>query len=233
MYYQKHVTTRRIKRCRRGLIVLAVVISFFTLNAALYPIVESMLQVQAERIFTQAVNEAVLAVADGSMAADSFVELKTGDNGEVSSVQTDSAAVNRFRAEVSRAVAERLNEIEHEDLKVPIGSLLGGELFTGRGPAVKLRLVQKGSITADISGAFYEAGINQTCHQINCDVSARLVAIIPGVSVPVELNTTVMVAQSVIVGEVPDSYTYVIGDKSDTVGRIFDYGDPYGEDVEQ
>jgi len=207
------------------------VISFFTLNAALCPIIESMIRVQAEKIFTDAVNDAVLDTAENRLDCDSFVTITTGESGIITSVQTDSVAVNKFKSEVSQAIAERLDEIKNEDIGVPIGSLTGIEIFTGRGPNVKLRLVQNGSITADISSSFSDAGINQTCHALSCDVSARFIAVIPGGRVPVELKTTVIIAQSVIVGEVPDSYTYVVGDKSDTIGRIFDYGDPYGSDV--
>lgn len=231
MYYQKHITARREKRCKRTLLVLIIVISFFTLNAAMCPIIESMIQLQAEKIFTRAVNDAVLDAASGGMSYDSFVTLTTGESGEITSVQTNSMAVNKFKSSVSQAIAEKLDEIKNDDIGIPIGSLTGIEMFTGRGPSVKLRLVQNGSITADISDSFSESGINQTCHALNCDVSARFIAVIPGVRVPVELKTTVVIAQSIIVGEVPDSYTYVVGDESDTIGRIFDYGDPYGADV--
>ena len=213
------------------LLVILILLSFLALNAALHPIVESMLTAQARSIFTEAVNQAILDAAGDNISYNSFVELTTGEDGAVSSIQTDSMAVNKFKAYASQAVANRLEEINKKDISVPVGTLTGIELFTGRGPDVKLRLVQKGSITADLSSSFSEAGINQTCHAINCDVSAQFYAVIPGFKIPVDLNTTVVIAQSVIVGDVPDSYTYVVGDQSDTIGRIFDYGDPYGADV--
>lgn len=231
MYYQKHISGRRVIRCRRTLFILLILLSLLALNTALRPIVESMLTAQARRVFTEAVNSALLDVSSENISCDTFVTLSTDDSGRISSIQTNSMAVNRFKSSASQSIARELEEIKKEDIRVPLGTLTGIDAFTGRGPDVKLRLVQNGSITADLSSSFSEAGINQTCHAINCDVEAEFYAVIPGFKIPIELSTSVIIAQSVIVGEVPDSYTYVIGDQSDTIGRIFDYGDPYGADI--
>lgn len=201
---------------------------FLLLDSQLRPLVETMLVSQARAAFTEAVNAAVLDTSDDAAG---FVSLGSGRDGGVVSVSTDTAQINGYKAAVSAAVTERLDNMRSEPIRVPVGSLTGIEMLTGRGPCVRLRLIEKGSVTADIRSSFTAAGINQTCHRIICVVNADYYAVIPGFRTPVSLEATVVIAESIIVGDVPESFTYVNGDSSDTVGRIFDYGDPYGSDV--
>ena len=230
MYYRKHIPEPRLKRCRRTLTVLALLFIFLMINAGVHSLVDSMLTAQARIIFNDAVNSAVQRAGE-SLETDDFVILTEDANGEITSVQTNSAAVNSYRAKLGELIGEELVQCNDEPVKIPIGSLTGIDILTGCGPGVSIRLVQKGSITADLVSSFSSAGINQTCHTINCIVEAEFYAVIPGFRTPVKLDTSVLIAQSVIVGAVPDSYTNVNGDQSDTIGRIFDYGDPYGDDV--
>ncbi len=228
MYYAKHIPEARVKRCRRTLAIILLFLIIAGFDACLRPMVKTMLTAQARTAFTDAVNCAVLEL--GYVENSDFVSLQYNEKG-VSSIQTDSAAVNLYRAQISSAISECLRETQSEPIRVPIGTLTGIQFLMGRGPCVSMRLVQKGTITADIHSTFTEAGINQTCHKILCDIDAKYYAVIPGYSVPASLNTTVIIAESIIVGESPESFTYVNGDKSDTIRRIYDYCDPYGDNV--
>ncbi|MBQ9994265.1 MAG: sporulation protein YunB [Clostridia bacterium] len=247
MYYRKHERTGGIRRggfarglhrgrARRWIALLMAVamVLFIIIDLRVRPVMNSMIQQQVRMIFTAAVNGAVADVLrEQELSYDEFVTLSTSSDGSVTSVQTDSAAVNSFRAQVSSAVAERMQRYNACPAEISLGSLTGINMLVGRGPKLKLRLELGSSVTADISGSFTEAGINQTLHSINCVVSGEVFAAIPGLSSPVAISTEVMIAQSVIVGETPESFTYVYGDKSDDIGRVFDYGDPYGEDIQR
>lgn len=233
MYYTKHLPDKKVRRCRRSVIILTVVLTFFAINAGLHPIIEGMLIIQARMHFNAMVNRAVERVISEGGAAGGFVLLTEAEDGMVTSVQTDTAAINAFRARLGQALSEELDMLDEEPVLVSIGTLTGIDLLTGRGPDVKLRLVQNGSIITELVSSFTASGINQTCHTISCIVDAQFYAVIPGFRTPVSMQADIIVAQSVIVGNVPDSYTSVYGDQSDTIGRIFDYGDPYGEDVSE
>jgi len=211
--------------------VLSVIFLLISLNAAIRPLIETMLINQARTVFNNAVNTAIQRSIGDSPAAEQFVILTESIDGEITSIQTNSAAVNSFRSTLGSQLYKELSQYSEEKIKIPIGSLTGIDILTGRGPYINLKLLQKGSITTDIINTFSSAGINQTCHTIDCTVSAEFYAIIPGFRLPITLDTKVTIAQSVIVGAVPDSYTNVNGDQNDTIGRIFDYGDPYGEDT--
>jgi len=231
LYYRKHRSEPHVRSVRWLLLGVLVVGVIITINALVHPIVENMLVNQSRIAFNDAVNRAVNNTIGEEMSASDFVMLTSDDSGRITSIQTNSLAVNDFRASLGTELAKELNGYSNGMIEIPIGTLSGIDFLMGCGPTVKLRLIQKGSITTDLISSFTSAGINQTCHTVNCVIDAEYYAIIPGIRIPVSLSSNVMIAQSIIVGEIPDSFTNVNGDQNDTIGRIFDYGDPYGEDV--
>ncbi len=233
MYYQKHISSPRIARCRRTIIVLAVLFIILSINAGIRSVVEGAVTTQARMVFNESLNNAINSSAGRYGDSYQFVILTRTSDGAVASLQTNSDEVNRFRAELGIELAENLEQYQYTGIKIPLGNLTGIDILFGRGPELELKLVQQGSILTDLSSSFSSAGINQTLHTVDCTASAKFYAMIPGYSIPVSLEANVMVSQSVIVGAVPDSYTNVNGDQNDTIGRIFDYGDPYGTDAEE
>jgi hypothetical protein len=86
---------------------------------------------------------------------------------------------------------------------IPLGTLLGGDLFYGRGPGVTLKLTLSGNISADLKGSFESAGYNQTRHRMMLDISASVYTFLPGMRATADVKTNVLVAETVIVGTVP------------------------------
>ena len=89
-------------------------------------------------------------------------------------------------------------------LAFPIGTLTGSELLHGRGPEVPLRVTLAGNAAADFESQFESAGINQTKHRITLKIHLQLYTFIPGINRTVDVDTDIPVAETVIVGEVPD-----------------------------
>lgn len=238
MYYRRHIPAGRIRQTRKhsrlpakARIITALLLltaAAALINSQLRPLMSSLIEVQAQRLFTDAVNEAVgnaLREMNGELLA-----VRPDADGRVTYLQSDAEGVNRFKTAVSVEMAERMRRLSSEPVGIPLGSLTGIDALTGRGPEVRLKLKLNGTVAVDLEDSFTEAGINQTRHRMSCVVTADIYAVIPGFSSAVTLTGSALVSEAVIVGEVPDSFTYVYGDQSDTIGRIFDYGDPYGKD---
>ena len=237
MYYQKHKKrTRRPHRrrviSRKYLLIAAAMLMVMALTVIavrVRPLLEGVVRTQASNHFSGAVNDAVLQSMSQLGNGDAqLVSLSMNESGAIAGIETDAVAVNELKSLVGREVIAQLGEYEEHPIKIPIGTLTGIDLLTGTGPEVELRLRLAGGVQTELQSSFESAGVNQTLHTIECVVKAEVYAIMPGYRKAVTLETNVMVAQSVIVGETPDSFTYVYGDQNDTIGRIFDYGDPYG-----
>lgn len=109
------------------------------------------------------------------------------------------------------------------DLAIPLGSLTGSNLLAGRGPYIRVRTQSVGSATARLRNALTAAGINQTKHQVLLDVEVYVTVLLPGFATSVKVNNELCVAETVIVGNVPQTYTYF----STTEDKIEDYADEY------
>lgn len=225
MYYEKHRRSCNIKMSRVKVLAImsAVLILLLVLNFQARRVICDAAAVQAENAFAQAVSDAVLEAAADGVSFD-VITVNSGGEGEVVSVQSDTGRINLLKAALTQSLMRQLESKEVARLDISCGTLTGMELLAGRGPTVKMQLELRGGIKTDITSQFYEAGINQTIHRICCTVTADYYLLLPGCRFAVTLTTTVPIAESVIVGKVPDAYTYVVGDESDTIGRIFDYG---------
>ena len=223
MYYEKHRPRGHRAGKHAVFALLAAALCFALANARTAELVSPALEAGATSSYTRAVS----AAAAGVMESDSLgqpVRLSRAGDGTITAVETDAACVNRIRSAVCAAALDSL-ESGGCVVTVPIGSLTGLPLLSGRGPEIDLRLRPAGACTAELYSTFEAVGINQTRHTIRCVIKTRMYAMLPGRGVPLELSADVLLAESVIVGRVPESYTYVIGDQSDTVSRIFDYAD--------
>ena len=89
-----------------------------------------------------------------------------------------------------------------------MGTLAGSPLLAGRGPLIRVRMQSVGSSSAHFENAFTSAGINQTKHQIYLVVDVYVSILLPGFSTVTKVSSTYTVAETVIVGSVPDNYTY-------------------------
>ena len=129
------------------------------------------------------------------------------------------AEFNRLQAAITQDVLTRLDQVSDTDLTLPIGTLTGSALLVGRGPSVRVKMQSVGSCSAHFENQFDQAGINQTTHRILLCVDVSMSILLPGFRTSTEVSNSFSVAETVIVGAVPDTYTY------------FDSGNPVEEDA--
>jgi len=118
-------------------------------------------------------------------------------------------AINRLKANVTLSVVEELEEMGIASLRVPLGTLLGNEITSGRGPLVEIRFYPIGYVQTDLRSEFTGAGINQTRHQIMLDSHVRMRAVIPGYTIQTDVATSYGIAETIIVGSIPDVYANI------------------------
>ena len=206
--------------------LIALILLIIFLDHQIHPLVKSFGENQAKFTSTKAINEAVTQVlTDEQIRYEDLVTVARNEVGDIVSVEADISKINRLKAEITTVVLERLKEYAHLEMRIPLGSILGGEMFNDRGPRIPLRVTMSGNALTTMNSAFSSAGINQTSHQIELEVTVRIYAAIPGFRSSIETTTNYLVAETVLVGEVPDSFTQVDGDQADIVRKIFDYAD--------
>ena len=89
---------------------------------------------------------------------------------------------------------------------MPLGSLFDLEPLWAKGPALRARAMTVGTVRTEFESQFTSAGVNQTLHRIWMEVSVPMKLLLPGGEVETTLHTRLCVAETVIVGKVPDTY---------------------------
>lgn len=228
--FQRRVMARARRKKHRaafrliaaGLILLGLYILF---NIELMPSLKAAATYRARTAAINTINSAVGTVLkrDGT----SYEKLMTIDrdtSGDITSVEADSMQINLLKYDITNEVLKQLNNMnETSDIGIPLGTVFGGPLLAGRGPFVHIKVYPTGTVNSEITSTFSSAGINQTRQQIELYVKADLAVMISAYNVGTQVSTNFTIADSVIVGSVPNSYTVVDGE-SDTSNKIFTYG---------
>lgn len=172
------------------------------------------------RIVVAAVND---AVEQGWMEYGRLVSFDKDSDGRVTALRSNMAEFNRLQTAVADDVLERLGQVSASELAVPLGTLTGSPLLAGRGPKLTVKMETMGTAAAAFRDKFTAAGINQTKHQILLDVDVYVTILLPGITTYTKVSNEISVAETVIVGSVPQTYTYF----STTEDKIEDYADEY------
>ena len=194
------VSKRRVILFRLFLVFCTAFAVFSVLDNRLRPVITTMAQYQCRVVSVLAMNEAVMEelneVQDIEQA---LVEVDKAPDGTVSAIEINSVEVNRLKTRLTDAVANRL-------LSVPLGTLLGWQIMAGRGPDIPLQVVPASFVQSTIVDTLETAGINQTQHRIFIRFTVEMSAILPGYSTSVTVENEVCIAQTLIVGKVPQFY---------------------------
>ncbi len=172
------------------------------------------------RIVVAAVND---AVDSGRIDYEQLVDFDKDAEGHVTALRSNMAAFNRLQASIADDILQRMAEVSSTDLAIPIGTLTGSPLLAGRGPCLRVRMQSVGTATARFDNQFSSAGINQTRHRIILDVDVHVSILLPGLTTYTKVSNEISVAETVIVGGVPGTYTYF----STTPDEVENYADEY------
>ena len=203
----------RVKRVlRRGLIaVILLAAGLFVLERNLERVILDMAHARAEAMAVEYLHEAVLDVMDGTVDYEDMMNVRTDSAGRVTMLQANAVRMNELASVTALRAQARLESAEAQSVSIPLGAALGIPFLSAMGPRVPVRIVPVSAVSAAFSTEFESAGINQTRHKIYLSLHTTVRLVIPSSARQVSLASQVLIAESIIVGEVPSSYVDVPG----------------------
>ena len=192
------------------LIVFTVVLGIYVyniINRNVRPTILAMCEIQAKKIATQAINDAVKSTIKDNVKYKDLIFVKQDNLGKITMMQANTGLMNGIASDVALEVQEKIRQIPGGTIKIPIGNILNSQLIPG--PRIKLDLEPHGSVTVDFGTEFVESGINQTIHRVYLTIITDVKIIFPLVSDTVTVSANIPIAETVIVGDVPESYITV------------------------
>lgn len=198
---------------RLAVALLAVVaigiILFVIIERAAAPVLIQMSEARVRASAVKAMNDAVRAVLINPLKYTDLIKITQDANGKVLLLQADTLKMNDIATSTALLTQENITSAGKQGVGVPMGSLVGGELLSGRGPDIYARIIPVGAVTTSFESEFKNQGVNQTNHKIYLDVRSVVRIVVPTQSKEIEVSTKVLVTECIIVGEVPDSYVNV------------------------
>lgn len=184
-------------------IFIALVIYF---DRVVNPQIVDISRAKVNGLVVQGLNEALSLVASDESAYQNMVEIKTDNDGQIMSIQTNSFVINNLTQALVAKCQERIALMGQQGIGVPLGNFTGLAIFAGLGPKINLKIMPLGSVQAQFNSSFTTAGINQTRHQIFVDITAYVSLVLPLRSHKVTVDSSFLITESIIVGKIPNVY---------------------------
>lgn len=190
------------------LILLAIALAVFLMFRSRYrDVIRELAQTQVKNSTSDLTNDAIAKqIADGVIQYDRIVYFEKDLNGRITALKTNIGEVNRLKTDILNIINGQILALDTSDLGIPLGSLFLPELLSGKGPAIPVHILSIRNSEADFSSAFSQAGINQTLHQLSMLISVDVAILVLGETHSFTITSEVVVAETIIVGEVPSTY---------------------------
>lgn len=162
---------------------------------------------QVRNATSDLINDAIdCQIESGNIRYDRIVYFEKDLDGRITALKTNMTEVNRLKTDILNLINDEILALDTADITIPIGSLIFPEFFSGRGPGIPIQVLSIRNSDGSFKSYFSEAGINQTLQQLIMDVCVDVSVLVLGKTECFTVSSQVVVAETVIVGQVPNTY---------------------------
>lgn len=200
---------RRIRRLFQLLFVILVAMSalFLAFRGKYQTVIRDLAKTQVMNTTSDLTNDAIAKqMSDGIIQYDRMVYFEKDLNGRITALKTNMSEVNRLKTDILNIINDEILSLDTSDIGIPLGSLLLPEFFSGKGPAIPVHILSIRNSDAVFTSNFSQAGINQTLHQLTMEVTVDVAVLVLACTESFTVTSEVVVAETVIVGEVPQTF---------------------------
>ena len=197
---------RRIALCI-FLLLVGIGLLFWLFRSKYSDAICQLAQTQVINTTSDLINDAIdEQIETGNIRYDRIVYFEKDLNGRITALKTNMSEVNRLKTDTLNLINDEIFALDTAQISVPIGNLFLPELFSGKGPSIPVQIIAIRNSDASFSSDLTEAGINQTLQKINMNVCVDVTILVLGKTDTFTVSSQVVVAETVIVGQVPDTF---------------------------
>lgn len=193
-----------------GMFVLCAVLWYRSITSTILSAVEEFLRSRT----AEAVNEAIFETLADEVRYDDLVEVVRNSAGDIRALTANAYEINRIARDAAYLSQKKIQQKSEAGVTIPLGALFGIDALVGVGPGVMISMIPVAVVSSRFTADFDSAGINQTRHSIYLEVESDLSVVLPGRTNRFTVTTQVLIAESVLIGDVPETYLYanIFGD---------------------
>lgn len=172
-----------------------------------YDTIMALAQTEVVNATSDLINDAIdRQIELGNIQYDRIVYFEKDLNGRITALKTNISEVNRLKTDILNLINDEILAMDSSRLGIPLGNFVLPEVLSGKGPGIPIEILSIRNSDAAFSSQFSEAGINQTLQQLNMDVSVDVTILVLGAAESFTVTSQVVVAETVIVGDVPQTF---------------------------
>ena len=201
--------SRKIRLILRFLLFLLVISGMILLmfRSRYQDIIQELAETQVKNTTSDLTNDAIAKqIADGVIQYDRIVFFEKDLDGRITALKTNMSEINRLKTDILNIINDEILALDTSDIGIPLGSFFLPELLSGRGPVIPVNVLSIRNSDAAFSSNFVQAGINQTLHQLIMVVSVDVSILVLGHTSSFTITSEVVIAETVIVGSVPNTF---------------------------
>ena len=186
---------------------VALIVGVFLFRRNYFPVISSLAQTQVKNATSDLINDAIdCQIKDGTIQYDRMVYFEKDLDGRITALKTNMSEVNKLKTDLLNIINDEILAMDTDHMGIPVGSLFVPELFSGMGPSIPIQILTIRNSEALFFSEFSEAGINQTLQQLNMQISVDVAVLILGKIDTFTISSQVVVAETVIIGQVPEMF---------------------------
>ena len=188
-------------------LLLVAIVTFFLFRYKYHSVITTLAQTQVKNATSDLINDAIeRQISNGTIRYDRMVYFEKDLEGKITALKTNMSEVNRLKTDLLNLINDEILAMDSDHLGIPLGSLVMPELFAGKGPSIPVQILTIRNSEAGFFSDFTQAGINQTLQKLNMQVSVDVAVLVLGKVDDFTISSQVVIAETVIVGQVPDMF---------------------------
>ena len=166
----------------------------------------TLAETQVRNATSDLINDAIdRQIENGNIQYDRIVYFEKDLAGKITALKTNMSEVNRLKTAILNLINDEILAMDTTHMGIPLGDLILPELMSNRGPEIPIHILSIRNSDASFGSDFTQAGINQTLHQLTMEVLVDVAILVFGQTRIFTVSAQVVVAETIIVGEVPDT----------------------------
>jgi sporulation protein YunB len=189
------------------LVLIVTIVAFCLFRHKYHSVITALAQTQVKNATSDLINDAIdRQISNGTIQYDRMVYFEKDLEGKITALKTNMSEVNRLKTDLLNLINAEILAMDSDHLGIPMGSLVLPELFAGKGPMIPVQIITIRNSEAGFFSDFSQAGINQTLQKLNMQVSVDVSVLVLGEVSDFTISSQVVIAETVIVGQVPDMF---------------------------
>lgn len=135
-----------------------------------------------------------------------FIIIHMDDDKNIRMLEANMKNINLVISDITEKIQKEINNSQNEELYISSGSFTGVSLLSGRGPKIPIKISTIGNVNTQLKSEFFSKGVNQTIHRLYLKINCEISILTPFNTINEEINNQFIIAENIIVGNLPQTY---------------------------